>query len=160
MTAARIETYVRSEAGRTEITAKATGLSRPARNLLLVIDASRSGSEWVRRILGATGDDLQQLIAMHLVEPSDGAVVKPAAASMTIEEAVQKWQYDALYLLLTQEARARFGLLKGFRLVLEIEGSANLQDLQKIALKFADGIRKSHGEDPAARFRKQLGASE
>ena len=75
-------------------------------------------------------------------------------------EALKKWTYDALYTLLTHEARERFGLIKGYRLILEIEGVSNLDGLKNVAVKFVEQIRKAHGEETAARFRRQLGATE
>ena len=73
---------------------------------------------------------------------------------------MQQWTYDALYTLLTHEARERFGLIKGYRLILEIEGATGLPGLQAVARKFVEMIRKAHGDDSAARFRKQLGAND
>jgi hypothetical protein len=157
------DVYVRTEAGRAEIRAKALPLSRPARNLLLVIDSSCSGEEWIGKVLGSTETDLQQLIDAQLIArtasgPSAGG--RQAARTVTLDEALKKWTYDALYTLLTQEARERFGLIKGYRLILEIEGVSNLDGLKAVAVKFVEHIRKAHGEDVAARFRRQLGATE
>ena len=153
---------VRTEAGRAEIRTAAHALSRSARNLLMVIDASRSGAEWVARVQGSSTADLAQLLEAGLVAPSGAAAeAGPAAAPrVTVETAVQTWAYDPLYKLLTHEARERFGLIKGYRLVLRIEGCANLGELQKVALDFVALIRQAHGEEPAARFRRLLGASD
>ena len=46
--------YSKTDAGRAEIRARTLPLSRTARNLLLVLDASKPGSEWVRLVAGAT----------------------------------------------------------------------------------------------------------
>jgi hypothetical protein len=156
------DVFVRTEAGRNEIRAKALPLSRPARNLLLVIDGSCSGGQWVGKVQGCTGADLQQLIEAQLIAVTAAppvAAAPVAAAPVSLEEALQKWTYDALYTLLTHEARERFGLIKGYRLILEIEGVSSLAGLQAVAHKFVDQIRKAHGEDTAARFRRQLGAT-
>jgi len=77
-----------------------------------------------------------------------------------VEVAVRDWTYDALYTLLTHEAKERFGLIKGYRLILKIEGCADLAGIQAVALEFVEHIRKAHGEESAARFRKQLGATD
>jgi len=153
------DSFVRTEAGKVEMRAHAHQLSRPGRNLLMVMDASCSGLEWIAKVRGSTEDDLKQLIAAGLVEPAAGAVARASAPRVTVETAVRGWTYDALYTLLTQEAKERFGLIKGYRLILKIEGCANLEGLQQVALDFVEQIRKAHGEESAARFRKQLGAS-
>jgi len=155
------DVFVRTEAGRNEIRAKALPLSRPARNLLLVLDGSCTGAQWVAKVQGCTDADLQQLIDGLLIAPTTAAAPAepPPAAAVTLDEALQKWSYDALYTLLTHEARERFGLIKGYRLILEIEGVSNLAGLQAVAHKFVEQIRKAHGEDSATRFRRQLGAT-
>ena len=156
------DVFVRTEAGRNEIRAKALPLSRPARNLLLVLDGSCTGAQWVAKVQGCSEADLQQLIDAQLIATTTAAPAKaapPPAAVVTLDEALQKWSYDALYTLLTHEARERFGLIKGYRLILEIEGVSNLAGLQAVAHKFVDQIRKAHGEDTAMRFRRQLGAT-
>jgi len=158
------DVFVRTEAGRAEIRAKALPLSRPARNLLLVIDASCNGAEWIGKVHGSTEGDLQQLIDARLIvrtaaAPTASSSRQPSKA-ITLEEALKKWTYDALYTLLTHEARERFGLIKGYRLILEIEGVSNLDGLKNVAVKFVEQIRKAHGEETAARFRRQLGATE
>ena len=157
------DSYLRTDAGKTEIRSRTRSLSRPARNLLLVIDGSCNGSEWVAKVHGSTVDDLLRLIEEGLVEPS-WRTAAPGASSyiqrVSVQTAVRDWSYDALYALLTNEARERFGLIKGLRMVLKIEGCADLQRLQETALEFVEQIRKGHGEESAARFRKQLGATE
>ena len=156
------DVFVRTEAGRNEIRAKALPLSRPARNLLLVLDGSCTGAQWVAKVQGCSEADLQQLIDAQLIATTTAAPAKaapPPAAVVTLDEALQRWTYDALYTLLTHEARERFGLIKGYRLILEIEGVSNLAGLQAVAHKFVEQIRKAHGEDSATRFRRQLGAT-
>jgi hypothetical protein len=163
LTMTHADVFVRTEAGRNEIRAKALPLSRPARNLLLVIDASCNGGEWISKVLGSTEADLQQLIDAKLIVASAAAPVassRQSSKTVSLEDALKKWTYDALYTLLTHEARERFGLIKGYRLILEIEGVANLDGLKNVAVKFVDHIRKAHGEESAARFRRQLGATE
>jgi len=162
------DVFVRTEAGRAEIRAKALPLSRPARNLLLVLDSSCSGAQWVAKVQGSSAADLQQLIDAQLIAPTGVGLTgaanaraheTPETSGVPLDEALQKWSYDALYTLLTHEARERFGLIKGYRLILEIEGVSNLAGLQAVAYKFVEELRKAHGEDTAARFRKQLGAT-
>ena len=160
MTMTQADTYLRTEAGKAEIRARSLQLSRSARNLLMVIDASCTGEQWIAKVLGSSRADLQQLLAARLIAVSNEPVARSSGQRITVEQAVREWTYDALYTLLTHEARERFGLIKGYRLILKIEGCASLEGMQDVALEFVEQIRKAHGDEPAARFRKQLGATE
>ncbi len=160
MTMTHAESYVRTDAGKAEIRAHSIKLSRPARNLLMVIDASCSGDAWLGKVNGSSQGDLDVLIAARLIAPQRGPGARTVHQRVGVETAVRDWTYDALYTLLTHEAKERFGLIKGYRLILKIEGCADLAGMQAVALDFVEHIRKAHGEDAAARFRKQLGATE
>ena len=159
MTTTHAEAYVRTEAGKAEIRAHGIKLSRPARNLLMVIDASCSGDAWIGKVNGSTPSDLEVLIAARLIAPQ-GGVARTVYQRIPVEVAVRDWTYDALYTLLTHEAKERFGLIKGYRLILKIEGCSDLAGMQAVALDFVEQLRKAHGEDAAGRFRKQLGATD
>jgi hypothetical protein len=160
MTMTYADAYVRTDNGRAEIRAHSVKLSRPARNLLLVIDGSCSGDAWVGKVNGSTQGDLDVLLAARLIAPQAGTTGKVVYQRIPVEVAVRDWTYDALYTLLTHEAKERFGLIKGYRLILKIEGCADLAGIQSVALDFVEQLRKAHGEEAAARFRKQLGATE
>ena len=161
MTMTHADTFARTEAGKAEIRARRLQLSRSARNLLMVIDASCSGDKWITKVAGSTRDDLAQLLAARLIAVQSAApATKTVYQRISVEAAVRDWTYDALYTLLTHEARERFGLIKGYRLILKIEGWTDLAGMQAVTLEFVEQIRKVHGEEPAARFRKQLGATD
>ena len=160
MTMTHAEAYVRTEAGKAEFRARTLNLSRPARNLLMVIDGSCSGDAWIAKVTGSTPADLDALIAAKLIAPLSGSSAKVVHQRVSVEVAVRDWTYDALYTLLTHEAKERFGLIKGYRLILKIEGCSDLAGMQAVALDFVEHIRKAHGEESAARFRKQLGATD
>jgi hypothetical protein len=160
MTMTHAEAYVRTETGKTEIRAHSIKLSRPARNLLLVIDASCTGDAWLGKVNGSTPGDLDVLLAAKLIAPKDGVGPRVVYQRIPVEVAVRDWTYDALYTLLTHEAKERFGLIKGYRLILKIEGCSDLAGMQAVALDFVEQLRKAHGEESAARFRKQLGATD
>ena len=160
MTMTHAESYVRTEAGKAEFRVHSIKLSRPARNLLMVIDGSCSGDAWIAKVTGSTPADLDVLLAARLIAPVGGSTDKTVHQRVTVDVAVRDWTYDALYTLLTHEAKERFGLIKGYRLILKIEGCADLAGIQAVALEFVEQIRKAHGEDSAARFRKQLGATD
>lgn len=160
MTLQHADCYVRTEAGKAEVRAHGMSLSRSARNLLMVIDASCSGDDWVAKVAGSSAADLRQLAEAGLVAVAAGRSSRTVVQRVRVETAVRDWSYDALYTLLTHEARERFGLIKGYRLILQIEGAHGAAAMQEMALKFVELIRKAHGEESAARFRKQLGATE
>ena len=160
MTMTHADSYVRTEAGKAEIRAHDIKLSRPARNLLMVIDASCNGDQWITKVNGSTPADLDVLLAAKLIALQGGVAAKTVYQRIPVDVAVRDWTYDALYTLLTHEAKERFGLIKGYRLILKIEGCSDLAGMQNVALDFVEQIRKAHGEDSAARFRKQLGATD
>ena len=160
MTMTHADSYVRTEAGKAEIRAHDIKLSRPARNLLMVIDASCNGDQWITKVNGSTPADLDVLLAAKLIALQGGVAAKIVYQRIPVDVAVRDWTYDALYTLLTHEAKERFGLIKGYRLILKIEGCSDLAGMQNVALDVVEQIRKAHGEDSAARFRKQLGATD
>ena len=160
MTIIHSEAYIRTDAGKAEFRTNSIKLSRPARNLLMVIDGSCSGDAWIAKVTGSTAADLETLIAAKLIAPLNGSAAQPVHQRIPVEAAVRDWTYDALYTLLTHEAKERFGLIKGYRLILKIEGCSDLAGIQAVALDFVEQLRKAHGEDSAARFRKQLGATD
>ena len=152
--------YVRTEAGKAEIGAQSIKLPRPARNLLLLIDASCTGQQWIAKVNGSTATDLDMLLDAKLIVPKATVGSKSEHRGVPVEDAVRNWKYDALYTLLTREAKERFGLIKGYRLILKIEGCSDLAGMQALAVDFVEQIRKAHGEESAARFRKQLGSTD
>ena len=78
--------YTKTDVGRAEIRARVHALTRTARNLLLIIDASRDGAEWVHLVQGASVADLQTLLDAGLVAavgaaPAACPVAAPGAAA-------------------------------------------------------------------------------
>ena len=63
------DAYAKTDAGRREIRERAQSLSRPARNLLLIIDASKPGDTWLKLVQGASAEDLAHLLASGLIGP-------------------------------------------------------------------------------------------
>jgi hypothetical protein len=151
--------YIKTEAGRVAIHARVHALTRPARNLLLIINASKTGDEWVTLVNGATGADLLQLIDDGLVEVSGAkAAAPPRPRGPGLEEALQNWTYRQLYDLLTVQARARLGLIKGYRMVLDIEKCAGAEEIRTLAVRFVDEVRAVQGDAAARAFCRELGA--
>lgn len=158
MTLTFSDAFQRTDAGRAEIKARAVSMTRPARNLLMVIDASCPARDWVGKVTGSSEADLVFLAEAGLIAPAASAATTAAAAARgpTVEEALSRWGFDALYTLLTHEARERFGLIKGYRLILEIERCSGPDEIRAMALKFIDQLRAAHGEETAQRFARHL----
>jgi len=156
--------FVRTDAGRREIRERGANLSRAARNLLLTIDASKPAADWLVLIQGSTASDLQQLVDGGLIAAAAGASVAGTAADAaprtvrTFEQALQAHGYRELYELLTQQARPRLGLIKGYKMVLEVEKCSGPDEIRALVARFVDQVREVQGEAQAQALRRQLGA--
>jgi hypothetical protein len=151
--------YIKTENGRAAIRAGNHALKRPARNLLVILDASKTGDEWVAVVHGATGADLQQLIDDGLIRVAEPKLATPSRPrGLGLEGALENWAYTPLYDLLTVQARARLGLVKGYRMVLEIEKCSGVEALRVLALRFVDEVRMVQGDAAARAFCRELGA--
>jgi hypothetical protein len=64
--------YVKTPAGHAEIQAKAMALSRPVRNLLLLINDSQPDDYWLQQIRGVSESDLDMLRSAQLIEARGG----------------------------------------------------------------------------------------
>lgn len=147
------EHFVRTPAGQQEIQSRRLGLSRPLRNLLLIIQPDRPGLEWLAQVQGAQPADLARLLAEGLVAP-----VAPQAApaapgwsdARTLEadlrERIEAAGYGALSAAITAQARERLGLIKAYRLVLAVERAADVEELRALAHRLVDEWRHTHGE--------------
>ena len=149
--------YAKTAAGREAIQSRAQGLSRPARTLLVIIDASKTGDEWLGLVAGTSEADLAQLLAAGFIEATARAT-PTRVRGPGLEEVLQGKSYRELYDLLTEQARSRLGLIKGYRMVLEIEKCAGAEEIRKLALRFVDEVRTMQGDAAARAFCKDLGA--
>jgi len=164
MTITFADAFQRTEAGRAEVKAHAVQMSRPARNLLMVIDGSVPARDWVSRVNGSGEADLALLLDNGLIAPvaavqaarTMAAVPQAKSGGPTLEEALSRWTFDALYNLLTHEAKERFGLIKGYRLILEIERCSGPDEMRGMAMKFVEQLRNAHGDETAQRFARHI----
>ena len=78
--------YTKTEAGRAEIRSRALPLARPARNLLLIIDASRQGADWLGVVQGCDPAALLALLEAGLVADlgSAGSAGVAGTAAMVV----------------------------------------------------------------------------
>ena len=168
--------HSKTDAGRAEIRARALPLSRAARNLLLVLDASKPAGEWLRLVAGATQADLEALREQGLIAPQNAAgqplpprpapavapaPTAPAAAAARDEPPAASGSplldRAALYTYLSGEATRLLGPFKGYAFALEVERADSLAALQGLALQLVERVQKAKGEDAAAAVRQALG---
>ena len=168
----------KTDAGRREITERRLPLSRPARNLLLIIDARRSAGEWLALVQGCGPAELQQLVGAGLVgrlaaqpvvpaEPpaADAATAlaaaqtstpTPSTAHMSLADALLAQSYRLLYDRLTAEARPQLGLIRGYKLILNIEKCAGPVEIRALALQFVEQVRGVKGDAEANALAQRL----
>lgn len=154
--------FRKTEAGRAEIRERKQALSRPARNLLVIIDDSRTGDEWLGLVAGATAADLQALADAGFVQAAASAepvaAPPPPAPEPEAAATVDSASFRALYDYLTAQARPRLGLIKGYRAVLDIERSTDVAALRRYAEHFIEQVRAAQGDDAAAGVARELAA--
>jgi len=141
--------YLKTEVGRAEIKARALPLSRSARNLLLVLDATRSARAWLALVQGATEADVIHLLANNLIAAPTAA----AAPAHTVSPLA----YEQLYSYLTGHAKKYLGLMKGYRMVLDVERCTDLPALQELAARFVLDVEQAQGAAVADQVRQSLG---
>jgi len=168
--------HSKTDAGRAEIRARALPLSRAARNLLLVLDASKPAGEWLRLVAGATQADLEALRQQGLIAPQGGSAAAaparapaPVAAPAPAAEAPAPaaaapapagtllLDRAALYTYLSGEATKLLGPFKGYAFALEVERADSLSALQALALQLVERVQKAKGDAAAAGVRDTLG---
>lgn len=166
--------HSKTDAGRAEIRARALPLSRAARNLLLMLDATKPAGEWLRLVAGATPEDLQMLRQHGLVAPQNAAgqplAPAPAASAAAATPAAPAaaapapaaggstlLDRAALYTYMSGEATKLLGPFKGYAFALEVERADSLAALQALALQFVERVQKAKGDAAAAAVREALG---
>jgi hypothetical protein len=159
--------FNKTEAGRTEIRARAYSLTRTARNLLFVIDDTRPVSEWITLVNGAGAADLRSLLRARLVqlapliqlEPDGPPVAVGWAPTLPVPEIQPPGpplSYAEFHAGLTELVREQLGLLKGYRISLEIERATGLADLIEVAHRFADEVHRIRGAAASQLVRRAL----
>ena len=79
-----------------------------------------------------------------------------ARARLSLGEALQAQSYRLLYDRLTAEARQQLGLIKGYKLILDIEKCAGPPELRTLALHFVDQVRQAKGDAEARALAQRL----
>ncbi|MBI5259335.1 MAG: hypothetical protein HY855_22730 [Burkholderiales bacterium] len=81
--------------------------------------------------------------------PSDAPA--GATSSPPLAERLQAVGYRPLYDTMTAQARPMLGLIKGYRMVLEVEKCSGPDELRVLALRFVDDVRAAQGPEAAQR---------
>ncbi len=190
------QSYQKTDAGRAEMKARQLVNARATRNLLLVIDASKSARQWLGLVQGSTEADVQQLLQLGMIHavafppahasahapapapahapapapanapagstfaPAFGGsapAAAPAAAPASPAGEVPQLDYEQLYAYLTRHAKQYLGLMKGYKVVLEVERCSGLPELQDYARRFVEMVREAQGDDLADQVRRAMG---
>lgn len=177
------ERYTKTETGRAEIRARVHALTRTARNLLLIIDSTKDGDQWVGLVQGATTADLQTLVDAGLIGPATEApsslppASQPSASqppssrgsSVPAEgaavhglqepaplESQAALSYSDLYDLLPGLAKEHLGMIKSYKFVLTIEKANGLAGLQEVARNLVAEIERAKGPAVARSVKRAL----
>ena len=146
--------YVKTDAGRAEIKARSLPLSRSVRNLLLMIDGGKTGAQWVGLVQGIVAADVEYLQAQGLIAAADG---KPSGADIPVEpEDLSPLDYEQLYGFLTRHAKQYLGLMKGYKMVLDVERCGDLAALRLLGQRFVSDVQLAQGAVVADQVRRAL----
>ena len=143
--------HQKTDAGRAEIKSRALPLSRSVRNLLLMLDGTRTAREWLAMVQGATEADADYLLAHGLIDASRVAAVADLPTAR-----VSPLSYAELYSYLTRHAKQYLGLMKGYRVVLEVERCTDHEALRELASRFVMDVQSAQGEAVADQVRRAL----
>ena len=157
--------WVKTEAGRAEMQSRAMVKDRARRNLLLLIDGTKSEEMLLANLNGISAEDFQELRKLDLIAPAAGAVtVGHASRTATADSArptvpqplaASPLDYSQFTAALTHLISANLGL-RGFTLTLAVDKASTIEELQEVAQRVIEQIRERKGEAVAAEARKTL----
>lgn len=126
---------------------------RAQRNLLLLIDGSRSDATLLSDMAGISAADFQALQALGLITPTGVDARRDASASPRAAPAVAAepapLDYAQFTAALTKLIANELGL-RGFVLTLALEKASNDYELQAVAQRALAQIRQRKGDAAAA----------
>ena len=160
--------WSKTDAGRFEMQARALVKERAQRNLLLVIDGTKTEEMLLAGLAGITTADFDALQTLGLIVPNaagpatrtgapaaarGGAAVAPAPAAA--QAAAAPLDYAQFTTALTQLISKELGL-RGFVLTLAVEKAGTIEELQAVAQKTLAQVAERKGEAVAAAARRML----
>jgi hypothetical protein len=157
--------WVKTDAGRAEMQTRALIKDRARRNLLLLIDGTKSEEMLLGNLAGVTAADIQELRKLDLIAPATGAVTvghqgRPsgfdaAGPTIPLPLATTHLDYGQFTAALTKLISANLGL-RGFTLTLAVEKAGTIEELRDVASRALEQIRDRKGEAVAAEARRAL----
>lgn len=158
--------WAKTDAGRIEIQKRELVKARARRNLLLLIDGTKSEEMLLAGLAGIGAEDFRALEALALIAPLAGSVraaeisAAPTAAAQQsaaapLAERSAPLDYGQFTAALTQLISSELGL-RGFVLTLAVERAGTIEELRAVAQRTIDQIRERKGEDAAATARRAL----
>ena len=175
--------WAKTAAGRTEMQTRALVKERAVRNLLLVIDGTKSDELLLGSLAGISRADFATLETLGLIAPlapkaalpaarGTPAAAPPAAAAPSAETAlapsasgfeatqpipttVAPLDYGRFTAALTSVIANELGL-RGFMLTLAVEKAGTVQELQNVAQRALDLIFERKGQAVASAARRTL----
>jgi hypothetical protein len=155
--------WAKTDAGRIEIQKRELVKERARRNLLLLIDGTKSEEMLLAGLVGIGAEDFRALEALALIAPVAGsarpgqaptAAAQKGAAAPSAQRSAPL-DYGQFTEALTQLISSQLGL-RGFVLTLAVERAGTIEELQAVAQRTIDQIRERKGEDAAATARRTL----
>jgi hypothetical protein len=156
--------WVKTDAGRAEMQSRALIKDRARRNLLLLIDGTKSEEMLLSNLAGITAADFQELRKLDLIAPAVGAVTvgNPSRAGSADSRATipstlpgELLDYGQFTAALTKLISANLGL-RGFTLTLAVEKAGTIEELREVAKRTIEQIRERKGDQAASEARKTL----
>jgi hypothetical protein len=157
--------WVKTDAGRAEIQTRALIKERARRNLLLLIDGSKSEEMLLAHLAGITAQDFQELRKLDLIAPASGAVTlggaragssadtgRPTAPMPLNGKSLERAEFAAA---LTRIITDHLGL-RGFTLTLAVDKATSLEELRDVGQRVLEQVRERRGEAAALEARKSL----
>jgi hypothetical protein len=163
--------WVKTDAGRAEMQSRALIKDRARRNLLLLIDGTKSEEMLLGNLAGISAADFQDLRKLDLIAPAAGAVTVGNTARVNSQDSsrptvpqplaagasasVSALDYSQFTSALTQLISANLGL-RGFTLTLAVDKASTIEELREVAQRVIEQIRERKGEAVAVEARKTL----
>ncbi len=160
--------WAKTDAGRTEMQARALIKERALRNLLLLIDGNKSEEMLLANLAGIEPGHFTTLEGMGLIEPAAApaarnaaaraaaaAAAAPAAPKAEPAEPSGPLDYTHFTQTLTQLISKELGL-RGFTLTLAVEKAGTIEELREVANRALDQIRDRKGLPAAELARRSL----
>ena len=150
--------WSKTDAGRTEMQARALVRERAQRNLLLVIDGVKTEEALLAGMAGIGPEDFAALQSLGLIAPAGAASGSRSAGSAPVRAPAAEaapLDYGQFTAMLTQLISKELGL-RGFVLALAVEKAGTPEELQAVAQRVITQVGERKGEAAATAARRAL----